>query len=61
MTLLGKVVEKILGHKQFGQDLLMTGDFSTEEARERIRYVLFVARVVRWVICCSCTVRACCC
>ena len=44
MTLLGKVVEKILGHKRFGQDLLTTEDCSTEEARERILCVLFVTR-----------------
>ena len=44
MTLLGKVMEKTLRHKRFGQDLLTTEDCSTEEARERTLCVLFVAR-----------------
>ena len=41
MTLLVNVVEKILVHKRFGQDLLTTGDFSTEEAREKIPVRVF--------------------
>lgn len=35
-VLLGKVAEKILEHKKFGQDLLTTEDCSTRETRERV-------------------------
>jgi len=44
MTLLGKMVDKILEHKRFGQDLLTTEDCSTKEIREKILCLLFVVK-----------------
>merc|ERR1740130_1061926 len=52
--LLGKVAEKILEHKKFGQDLLNTEDCSNKETREQLLVTIFVMRfdsdasVKRW-------------
>lgn len=43
-TLVGKVVEKILEHKKFGQDLLTTDDCSTKDTRERLLCEVFLMR-----------------
>jgi len=42
--LLGKVVEKILEHKKFGQDLLTAEDCSTREVRERVICLAFLMK-----------------
>jgi ATPase subunit of ABC transporter with duplicated ATPase domains len=44
-TLLGKVADKILEHKRFGQDLLTTEDCATKETRE---YLLCLVQLMRW-------------
>jgi len=52
--LLGKVTEKILEHKRFGQTLLSTEDCSNKETRERLLVLMFIKRfdedasVKRW-------------
>ncbi|CAE7193820.1 TEF3 [Symbiodinium sp. CCMP2592] len=43
-VLLGKVAEKILEHKKFGQDLLTTEDCSNKATRERVLVLIFLAR-----------------
>jgi len=42
--LLGKLVDKVLEHKKFGQDLLTTDDCSTKETRESILVLVFLMR-----------------
>lgn len=42
--LLGKVADKILEHKKFGQDLLTTEDCSNKTTRERLLAVVFIWR-----------------
>jgi ATPase subunit of ABC transporter with duplicated ATPase domains len=42
--LLGKVADKILEHKKFGQDLLTTDDCSNKETRENILVLLCIMR-----------------
>jgi len=44
VVLLGKVAEKILEHKKFGQDLLTTEDCSNKATRERVLVLIFLAR-----------------
>lgn len=44
VVLLGKVAEKILEHKKFGQDLLTTEDCSNKATRERVLLLIFLAR-----------------
>eukprot|EP00437_Effrenium_voratum_P030289 CAMPEP_0181409902 /NCGR_PEP_ID=MMETSP1110-20121109/7063_1 /TAXON_ID=174948 /ORGANISM="Symbiodinium sp., Strain CCMP421" /LENGTH=1412 /DNA_ID=CAMNT_0023532433 /DNA_START=36 /DNA_END=4271 /DNA_ORIENTATION=+ len=44
VSLLGKVAEKILEHKKFGQDLLTTEDCSNKATRERLLVLIFLAR-----------------
>jgi ATPase subunit of ABC transporter with duplicated ATPase domains len=52
--LLGKLAEKILEHKKFGQTLLSTDDCSNQETRERLLVLMFLMRfdsdasVKRW-------------
>jgi ATPase subunit of ABC transporter with duplicated ATPase domains len=43
-ALLGKVVDKVLEHKKFGQDLLGTDDCSTKETRENLLVLVFLMR-----------------
>mmetsp|Transcript_45336 Transcript_45336/g.98572 ORF Transcript_45336/g.98572 Transcript_45336/m.98572 type:complete len:1420 (+) Transcript_45336:85-4344(+) len=43
-ALLGKVVDKILEHKKFGQDLLTTDDCSTKETRESVLCLVHLMR-----------------
>jgi len=42
--LLGKVVDKVLEHKKFGQDLLTTEECSTKETRETMLVQVFIMR-----------------
>mmetsp|Transcript_51568 Transcript_51568/g.111983 ORF Transcript_51568/g.111983 Transcript_51568/m.111983 type:complete len:1157 (+) Transcript_51568:87-3557(+) len=42
--LLGKLVDKVLEHKKFGQDLLTTDECSTKEVRENILLMVFIMR-----------------
>jgi len=42
--LLGKLVDKILEHKRFGQDLITTEDCSTKETRESVLTLVFMMR-----------------
>lgn len=42
--LLGKMVEKVLEHKKFGQDLLTTDDCSNKDTRELMLVLVFLAR-----------------
>jgi len=42
--LLGKLVDKVLEHKKFGQDLLTTEECSTKEVRESILVLVFLMR-----------------
>jgi len=42
--LLGKLVDKVLEHKKFGQDLLTTEDCSTKAVRESILVLVFMMR-----------------
>ncbi|CAK9104629.1 unnamed protein product [Durusdinium trenchii] len=44
VVLLGKVAEKILEHKKFGQDLLSTEDCSNKATRERVLLLILLAR-----------------
>jgi len=43
-ALLGKVADKILEHKKFGQDLLTTADCSTKETREYLMCLVFLMK-----------------
>eukprot|EP00933_Yihiella_yeosuensis_P060884 TRINITY_DN63683_c0_g1_i1.p1 TRINITY_DN63683_c0_g1~~TRINITY_DN63683_c0_g1_i1.p1 ORF type:complete len:1428 (+),score=454.93 TRINITY_DN63683_c0_g1_i1:157-4440(+) len=43
-SLFGKVAEKILEHKKFGQDLLTTEDCSTKHCRSQLLALLFIMR-----------------
>ena len=43
-VLIGKVAEKILEHKKFGQDLLTTDECSTREVRQRLLVLIFLTR-----------------
>merc|ERR1719329_1787816 len=43
-VLFGRVVEKILEHKKFGQDLLSTDECSTKATRERVLVLIFAMR-----------------
>lgn len=43
-VLLGKMTEKILEHKKFGQDLLTTDECSTKATRERLLILVFAMR-----------------
>mmetsp|Transcript_45337 Transcript_45337/g.98578 ORF Transcript_45337/g.98578 Transcript_45337/m.98578 type:complete len:1420 (+) Transcript_45337:85-4344(+) len=43
-ALLGKMVDKILEHKKFGQDLLTTDDCSTKETRENVMCLVHLLR-----------------
>jgi len=42
--LMGKLAEKILEHKKFGQTLLTTDDCSNQETRERLLVLMFIMR-----------------
>mmetsp|Transcript_23976 Transcript_23976/g.74311 ORF Transcript_23976/g.74311 Transcript_23976/m.74311 type:complete len:1431 (+) Transcript_23976:76-4368(+) len=42
--LLGKVIDKVLEHKKFGQDLLTTEECSTKETREALLVLVFLMR-----------------
>jgi ATPase subunit of ABC transporter with duplicated ATPase domains len=42
--LLGKMADKILEHKKFGQDLLTTDDCSTKDVREAVLVQVFIMR-----------------
>jgi len=42
--LLGKVIDKVLEHKKFGQDLLTTDECSTKEVREALLVLTFMMR-----------------
>jgi ATPase subunit of ABC transporter with duplicated ATPase domains len=42
--LLGKLTDKILEHKRFGQDLLTTEDCSNKETREHVLVLIFLMR-----------------
>ena len=42
--LCGKLADKILEHKKYGQDLLNTDDCSNKETREHILVMLFIMR-----------------
>lgn len=44
IMLLGKVVDKVLEHKKFGQDLLTTDDCSNKDTREFLLVLVFLAR-----------------
>merc|ERR1719453_307728 len=52
--LFGRLVEKVLEHKRFGQDLLTTDDCSNKDTREHMLVLMFVmkfdvdASVKRW-------------
>eukprot|EP00932_Pfiesteria_piscicida_P010120 SRR837773.2099.p2 GENE.SRR837773.2099~~SRR837773.2099.p2 ORF type:complete len:928 (+),score=503.56 SRR837773.2099:51-2786(+) len=44
VMLLGKLVDKVLEHKKFGQDLLTTDECSNKDTREFILVLVFLAR-----------------
>jgi len=44
IMLLGKVVDKVLEHKKFGQDLLTTDECSNKDTREFLLVLVFLAR-----------------